>query len=166
MSRIRDYLRPAQGAGVVGEHFDSIEAPAARRGGGFRRENVGMSSHNPNEKLEPRKSKVSEALAINLGLGGPKAMAKAAADGQTVNIPSLPCVSMERRRVVGVVDNWFSHPWPKEVRLANPADSVQSELQAQRLGREFTLSSTPSTLPRKTSKIIYMETVPETDTGG
>ena len=67
--------------GEVGEHSYSTEAPAARRGGGMRRENVGMSNHNPNEKLEPRKSKVSEALAINLGLGGPKAMAKAAADG-------------------------------------------------------------------------------------
>jgi len=50
-----------------------------------------MSNHNPNEKLEPRKSKVSVALAINHGLGGPKAMAKAAADGQLVNIPALPC---------------------------------------------------------------------------
>ena len=55
------------------------------------RENVGMSNHNPNEKLEPRKSKVSVALAINHGLGDPKAMAKAAADGMLVNIPALPC---------------------------------------------------------------------------
>ena len=54
------------------------------------RENVGMSNHNPNEKLEPRKSKVSVALAINHGLGGPKAMAKAAVDGKLVNIPALP----------------------------------------------------------------------------
>ena len=29
------------------------------------------------------------ALAINHGLGGPKAMAKAAADGKLVNIPAL-----------------------------------------------------------------------------
>ena len=55
------------------------------------RENVGMSNHNPNEKLEPRKSKVSVALAINHGLGGPKVMAKAAADGMLVNIPALLC---------------------------------------------------------------------------
>ena len=53
-------------------------------------ENVGMSNHNPNEKLEPRKSKVSVALAINHGLGGPKVMAKAAADGKLVNIPARP----------------------------------------------------------------------------
>jgi hypothetical protein len=50
-----------------------------------------MSNHNPNEKLEPRKSKVSVALAINHGLGGPKAMVKTAADGQLVNIPALLC---------------------------------------------------------------------------
>jgi len=31
------------------------------------------------------------ALAINHGSGGPKAMAKAAVDGQLVNIPALPC---------------------------------------------------------------------------
>ena len=49
-----------------------------------------MSSHNPNEKLEPQKSKVSVALAINHGLGGPKAMVKTAADGQLVNIPAQP----------------------------------------------------------------------------
>ena len=48
-----------------------------------------MSNHYPNEKLGPRKSKVSVALAINHGLGGPKAIPKGAADGQTVNIPSL-----------------------------------------------------------------------------
>ena len=30
------------------------------------------------------------ALAINHGLGGPKAMVKTAADGQLVNIPALP----------------------------------------------------------------------------
>ena len=61
-----------------------------RASGAVRRENVGMSNHNPNEKLEPRKSKVSVALAINHGLGGPKAIPKVAVDGQLVNIPALP----------------------------------------------------------------------------
>jgi len=56
--------------------------------GAARRENVGMSNHNPNEKLEPQKSKVSVALAINHGLGGPKLIPKGAGDGQMVNIPS------------------------------------------------------------------------------
>ena len=41
---------------------------ATREGAGAAgSENVGMSNHNPNEKLEPRKSKVSVALAINHG---------------------------------------------------------------------------------------------------
>jgi hypothetical protein len=73
-----------------------------RAAGAFRSENVGMSNHNPNEKLEPRKSKVSVALAINHGLGGPKAMAKAAVDGKLVNIPARPrnynCVTKEISR--------------------------------------------------------------------
>ena len=54
------------------------------------RENVGMSNHNPNEKLEPRKYKVSVALAIIHGLGGPKAIPKGAVDGKLVNIPARP----------------------------------------------------------------------------
>ena len=61
-----------------------------RATGAFRSENVGMSNHNPNEKLEPRKSKVSVALAINHGLGGPKAIPKGAVDGKLVNIPARP----------------------------------------------------------------------------
>ena len=73
---------------MVGEHSVFIEARSARTSGGYGRENVGMSNHYPNEKLGPRKSKVSVALAINHGLGGPKAMAKAAVDGQQVNIPA------------------------------------------------------------------------------
>ena len=80
----------AVGEMAVGEHSNSVEAVVARHGGGIRRENVGMSNHNPNEKLEPRKSKVSVALAINHGLGGPKAMVKTAADGKLVNIPARP----------------------------------------------------------------------------
>ena len=48
-----------------------------------------MSNRKFSEKLDPRKSKVSVAMAINHGLGDPKAMARAAADGQPVNIPAL-----------------------------------------------------------------------------
>ena len=64
------------------------------------RENVGMSNHNPNEKLEPRKSEVSVALAINHGLGGPKAIPKGAVDGKLVNIPALLCVYPARAREI------------------------------------------------------------------
>ena len=47
-----------------------------------------MSNHKFGEKPNPRKPKVSVAMAISHGLGGPKVMAKAAADGQLVNIPA------------------------------------------------------------------------------
>jgi len=73
----------------VGEHSIDIEAGSARTGRVYRRENVGMSNRKAAEKAAPRKSKVSVAMAINHGLDGPKAMAKAAADGQPVNIPAL-----------------------------------------------------------------------------
>ena len=71
----------AFGETEVGEHFISTEVPAARRDGGYGRENVGMSNHKSDEKSDLRKPKVSVAMAINHGLGGPKAMAKAEADG-------------------------------------------------------------------------------------
>ena len=51
-------------------------------------ENAGMSNRKVGEKPTPRKSKVSSATEIGGGLGGPKAMAKAVADGQLVNIPA------------------------------------------------------------------------------
>ncbi len=92
---------------MVGEHSRCAEGRSARTSGAAGRENVGMSNHNPNEKLGPRKSKVSVALAISHGLGGPKAMAKAAADGQTVNIPSRRRRSRERRDLVDEASYWF-----------------------------------------------------------
>ena len=49
-----------------------------------------MSNDNPPENGGLRKPKVSLAMEISQGLGGPKVMAKAAADGQPVNIPALP----------------------------------------------------------------------------
>ena len=73
---------------MVGEHFKRAEAGLARAGVVFGRENVGMSNHNPNENLGLRKSKGSSVTEIDGGLGDPKAMAKAAADGKLVNIPA------------------------------------------------------------------------------
>ena len=64
-----------------------------RAAGVFGRENVGMSNHNPPENGGPRKSKVSSVTEIGGGLGDPKAMAKAAADGKLVNIPALSLFS-------------------------------------------------------------------------
>ena len=80
---------------MVGEHSVCAEGGPARASGAYGRENAEMSNHKDNEKLSPRKSKVSVALAINHGLGGPKAMVKTAADGQLVNIPALPTFSNE-----------------------------------------------------------------------
>ena len=54
-----------------------------------------MSNRKVGEKPTPRKFKVSVAMAIIHGLGGPKAMAKAAVDGQLVNIPAHQYGSME-----------------------------------------------------------------------
>ena len=56
-------------------------------GGAYGSENVGTSNRNASEILARRKTKVSFAMIISEGLVGPKVMAKAAADGHTVNIP-------------------------------------------------------------------------------
>ena len=48
-----------------------------------------MSNRNRRESRRHRKPKVSLAMVINQGLGGPKANPKGAADGQPVNIPAL-----------------------------------------------------------------------------
>ena len=52
-------------------------------------ENVGISNRNAGEIPAHRKSKVSWAMSINPGLGGPKARPKGVVDGQLVNIPAL-----------------------------------------------------------------------------
>ena len=53
----------------------------------IRSKNVGTSNHKSDEKSDRRKIKGSFATLIDEGLVVPKAMAKAAADGHTVNIP-------------------------------------------------------------------------------
>ena len=91
------YFSQEKKALMVGEHFLGGEGHDVSRTGAQGRENVGMSNHKADEKSAPRKFKVSVAMAIIHGLGGPKAMAKAAADGQPVNIPAQPYGSMEGR---------------------------------------------------------------------
>ena len=66
---------------MVGEHSIRAEAGSARTCGVYGRENVGMSNRKGDENSPPRKSKGSSAMEVSGGLGGPKAMAKAAADG-------------------------------------------------------------------------------------
>ena len=62
--------------------------------------NVGTSNRKEGEIPSRRKIKVSLAMVISQGLVGPKEMAKAASDGQQVNIPALLVYAMEGRRVV------------------------------------------------------------------
>ena len=57
--------------------------------GALRRENVGTSNRNAGESPAHRKPKVSLAMAIIQGLGGPKGKPKGVLDGQLVNIPAL-----------------------------------------------------------------------------
>ena len=47
-----------------------------------------MSNRNGSESLPHRKPKVSLAMTINQGLGGPKGKPKGVPDGQPVNIPA------------------------------------------------------------------------------
>lgn len=56
--------------------------------GACRSKNVGTSNRNAAENAARRKTKVSFPMSIREGLVGPKGMAKAAPDGQQVNIPA------------------------------------------------------------------------------
>lgn len=66
---------------VVEEHFITAEAVIVRCCGGYRRENVGISSKNAGENPAHRKSKVSWATQIDPGLVGPKVRLKSVTDG-------------------------------------------------------------------------------------
>ena len=93
---------------MVGEHFVRAEGGPARASGVYGRANVGISNHITREKRVPRKSKVSVAMAINHGLGDPKAMARAAADGKPVNIPAraLMCDGVTEEKRLSVLMVW------------------------------------------------------------
>ena len=75
--------------------------------GALRSKNVGTSNHNEGEIPSRRKTKVSCSMSIRAGLVGPKAMARAAADGHLVNIPELLFVLMEQRGVVCTAHYWI-----------------------------------------------------------
>ena len=61
-----------------------------RFNGGWRSENAGMSNRNAPESGAHRKPKVSSAMTLSRGLGGPKGKARAVPNGQPVNIPAHP----------------------------------------------------------------------------
>ena len=87
--------RRAETAGVhrirtmyaVGERSHRAEAKGVTHSGALRSEDAGTSNHNAGENPAHRKTEVSFAMTISEGLVGPKAMARAAADGYMVNIP-------------------------------------------------------------------------------
>ena len=66
-----------------------------------------MSNHNQGEIPWHRKPKVSLAMTINQGLGGPKLKPKGVGDGQPVNIPALQYFSKEWRNLVGRANYWI-----------------------------------------------------------
>jgi hypothetical protein len=59
-------------------------------------ENVGMSNVKMRENRIRRKSKVSYATTVDVGLAGPKPRPRGVGDGQLVNIPAPP---MDRFKV-------------------------------------------------------------------
>ena len=75
--------------------------------GTLRSKNVGTSNHNEGEIPSRRKTKVSCSMSIRAGLVGPKAMARAAADGHEVNIPQLLRDAMEGRSAVCTACYWI-----------------------------------------------------------
>ena len=60
-----------------------------------------MSNRKAGENPAHRKPKVSLAMTIIQGLGGPKGKPKGVPDGQPVNIPALQYFSEEWRNFVG-----------------------------------------------------------------
>ena len=80
---------------AVGKCSKCGEAEGVSHRGALGSKNVGMSNRNVSEILTRRKSKVSWAMSINPGLGGPKARPKGVVDGQPVNIPAPQYYSME-----------------------------------------------------------------------
>ena len=79
---------------AVAERSLRGEVGLARAYGHQRSENVGISSTNGSENLPRRKPKVSWATQLVPGLVGPKVRQKCVTDGQQVNIPALPYLSM------------------------------------------------------------------------
>ena len=75
--------------------------------GALRSKNVGTSNHNKGEIPLRRKTKVSYSMSIRVGLVGPKAMERSAADGHLVNIPELLQNAMEGRSAVCIAHYWI-----------------------------------------------------------
>ena len=113
---------PAQSTGVVGECSGRNEAHDASRSGAARSKNVGTSNRKSDEKSDRRKSKVSLAMEISQGSVGPKAMAKAAVDGQLVNIPA-PLYNFDDRTECSISSARLDVTFPTEGALVGKSAS-------------------------------------------
>jgi len=155
---------------MVGEHSKRAEVSPARGDGALGRENAGMSNRKSGENPDGRKPKVSVAMEISHGLGGPKvipAFGQGQPMGKPVNIPApryLPDGVTERSRPGPLLDlgchledGWEANPPPGRF-LPTSKRWQDSRLLALRIWL--------STLPRKASRDKGIETVPQTDTGG
>ena len=105
-----------------------------------------MSNRNPDERSGDRKSKVSLAMTINQGLGGPKANPKGVVDGQPVNIPALLCLFLK------ATENWGTGALLDLLLFGGSLEFVPDN--------PFDNSS------QKNFEAKSIETVPQTDTGG
>lgn len=106
-----------------------------------------------------RKPKVSLAMVIIQGLGGPKAMEKSEADGQTVNIPSLSQFFDGVTKLCKWGMLLDSCSLREDALQVNPQRAFG---QIQALGK-FSVSAgkiSLSGLPRKTSRAKIGKTVP------
>ncbi len=93
-------------------------------------------------------------MAINQGLGGPKGKSKGVPDGQSVNIPTLPPMSLRITKFSNLSELLDSRCSLKDFQ--EWTECVVSAAQTQM-----------SKLPRKASqKILWVGSVPQTDTGG
>ncbi len=126
-----------------------------RQGGAIRSENVGMSNRKGGESPPRRKSKVSLAMTINQGLGGPNPSTERwTRDGQTVNIPSL---------------QFFFAKVTKSSNLGRLLDFCSWHKEQSKCCENFFLrkgKSKRALFPEKLSRVKGIESVPKTDTGG
>ena len=102
-----------------------------------------MSNRNSDENSEHRKPKVSLAMTISQGLGGPKGKPKGVPDGQPVNIPAPELFFDKVRNLVSKASYWilvadlsFGKSW-REVclRTGEPcrASSLEKPLRVKRV---------------------------------
>ena len=103
------------------------------------------------------------AMLISQGLVGPKGIPNGGPDGQMVNIPSpLHTAKEGRRAVLQATYRIVVHAMRKVLRQIR-APLIPSRVESE---RACPIAICRSALPRKASKHKYVETVPQTNTGG